>query len=95
MESIEFSQHYDHAANPQQGFSAWVVCDETDAACPLVKSAAPRVSMPYLDPTIHDSGAYELAKYAERRDDMERLMLAVMMQARASITAKSSQLSAQ
>jgi len=39
------------------------------------------VSMPYLDPKIYDGGAYEAAKYAERRDDLGRLMLAVMMQA--------------
>ncbi len=47
-----------------------------------MKGAALRVSMPYLDPKIYDGGAYESAKYAERRDDIGRLMLAVMMQAR-------------
>ena len=67
---------------PQQGFAALMVCGEADAACPFVKGAALRVSMPYLDPKIYDGGAYESAKYAERRDDMGRLMLAVMMQAR-------------
>jgi arsenate reductase (thioredoxin) len=45
------------------------------------------VSMPYLDPKIYDGGAYESAKYAERRDDMGRLMLSVMMQARGRIAA--------
>ena len=49
------------------------------------QGAALRVSMPYLDPKIYDGGAYETAKYAERRDDMGRLMLAVMMQARQRI----------
>jgi arsenate reductase len=43
--------------------------------------------MPYLDPKIYDGGAYESAKYAERRDDMGRLMLAVMMQARQRLAA--------
>ena len=43
--------------------------------------------MPYLDPKIYDGGAYESAKYAERRDDMGRLMLSVMMQARQRIAA--------
>jgi hypothetical protein len=38
--------------------------------------------MPYLDPKIYDGGVYESSKYAERRDDMMRLMLAVIMQAR-------------
>ena len=62
-----------------------MVCGEADAACPFVKGAALRVSMPYLDPKIYDGGAYESAKYAERRDDMGRLMLSVMMQARQRI----------
>jgi arsenate reductase (thioredoxin) len=82
MESTEFSKRYDDPANPQKGFAALMVCGEADAACPFVKGAALRVSVPYLDPKIYDGGAYETAKYAERRDDMGRLMLSVMMQAR-------------
>ncbi len=87
MESTEFSKHYDEPANPQKGFAALMVCGEADAACPFVKGSALRVSMPYLDPKIYDGGAYETAKYAERRDDMGRLMLSVMMQARQRIAA--------
>jgi arsenate reductase (thioredoxin) len=82
LETTEFSKKYDDSANPQEGFAALMVCGEADAACPFVKGAAERVSMPYLDPKIFDGSAYESAKYAERRDDMGRLMLAVMMQAR-------------
>jgi arsenate reductase len=82
VETLEFSKRYDDPANPQLGFAALMVCGEADAACPFVKGAAVRISMPYLDPKIYDGGAYEAAKYAERRDDMGRLMLAVMMQAR-------------
>jgi hypothetical protein len=85
LEATEFSKHYGDPTNPQQGFAALMVCGEADAACPFVKGAALRVSMPYLDPKIYDGGAYEAAKYAERRDDMGRLMLAVMMQARQRI----------
>ncbi len=81
-EATEFSKHYGDHTNPQQGFAALMVCGEADTACPFVKGAALRVSMPYLDPKIYDGGAYESAKYAERRDDIGRLMLAVMMQAR-------------
>ena len=47
-----------------------MVCGEADAACPFVKGAALRVSMPYLDPKIYDGGSLESAKYAERRDDI-------------------------
>jgi arsenate reductase len=85
LEAIEFSKHYDDPANPQQGFAALMVCGEADAACPFVKGASLRVSMPYLDPKIYDDGTLEAAKYAERRDDLGRLLLAAMMQARQRI----------
>ena len=86
LESTEFSKRYDDPANPQKDFAALMVCGEADAACPFVKGSSLRVSMPYLDPKIYDSGAYESAKYAERRDDIGRLMLSVMMQARQQIS---------
>jgi hypothetical protein len=82
LEAAEFSKHYHDAANPQEGFAALMVCGEADAACPVVRGAACRISMPYLDPKIYDDGAFESNKYAERRDDVGRLMLCVMMQAR-------------
>ena len=78
----EVSKLYSDPANPQSGFAALMVCGEADAGCPFVKGAALRVSMPYLDPKVFDGGAYESAKYAERRDDMGRLMLSVLMQVR-------------
>jgi arsenate reductase (thioredoxin) len=87
FEAIEFSKHYADPENPQRDFAALMVCGEADTSCPIVKGAALRVSMPYLDPKIYDGGAYEGAKYAERRDDMGRLMLAVMMQAHQRIVA--------
>jgi hypothetical protein len=82
LEATEFSKTYFDASNPQRGFAALMVCGEADAACPVVKGASVRISMPYLDPKIYDDGAYEALKYAERRDDIGRLMLCVMMQAR-------------
>lgn len=82
MEAAEFSKLYSDPANPQDGFAALMVCGEADAACPFVKGASLRVSMPYLDPKIYDDSVYEANKYAERRDDIGRLMLCVMMQAR-------------
>jgi hypothetical protein len=82
LETLEFSKHYGDSSNPQGGFAALMVCSEADEACPFVKGATLRLSMPYLDPKIYDDGAYESAKYAERRDDIGRLMLCVMMQAR-------------
>lgn len=82
LEATEFSKTYHDGGNPQEGFAALMVCGEADAACPFVKGAALRVSMPYLDPKIYDDSAYEAIKYAERRDDIGRLMLCVMMQVR-------------
>lgn len=82
LAATEFSKTYHDASNPQDGFAALMVCGEADAACPFVKGASLRVSMPYLDPKIYDDSAYEGVKYAERRDDIGRLMLSVMMQVR-------------
>jgi arsenate reductase (thioredoxin) len=82
FETSEFSKQYGDKTNPQTGFAALMVCSEADAACPFVKGASLRVSMPYLDPKIYDEGAYESVKYAERRDDIGRLMLSAILQAR-------------
>lgn len=88
FEINEFSKLYSDPSNPQTGFAALMVCSEADAGCPFVKGATLRLSMPYLDPKIYDDGTYESAKYAERRDDIGRLMLSAMMQARRELAAK-------
>ena len=90
FETLEFSKHYGDATNPQKDFAALMVCSEADEGCPFVKGATLRLSMPYLDPKIYDGGAYESAKYAERRDDIGRLMLSVMVQARGEFASKES-----
>jgi protein-tyrosine-phosphatase len=90
LESTEFSKRFGDATNPQSDFAALVVCSEADAACPIIKGAAIRISMPYADPKIFDDGAYESAKYSERRDDMGRMMLSVMMQAHGALRFKDS-----
>ena len=87
MQTVEFSKHYSDPANPHSGFAALMVCTQADADCPLVKGASRRISMPYLDPKAYDDGEYEMAKYAERRDDLGRLMLAVMLKARRQLEA--------
>jgi hypothetical protein len=86
MEATEFSKTYFDPANPRAGFAALMVCGEADEGCPMVKGAALRVSMPYLDPKIFDGSPYESAKYAERRDDMARLMLAALLRAKQRIS---------
>ncbi len=82
LEATEFSKTYFDGSNPQSGFAALMVCGEADASCPLVKGASARISAPYLDPKIYDGSAYEAVKYAERRDDIGRLMLSAMMRVR-------------
>ncbi|HEY2158156.1 MAG TPA: hypothetical protein VGH33_21180 [Isosphaeraceae bacterium] len=82
MEAVEFSKMYSDAANPHSGFAALMVCSEADAGCPFVKGATLRVSMPYLDPKVYDGSPFEAAKYAERRDDIGRLMLSAFLGAR-------------
>lgn len=83
LDCLEFSKVYGDPSNPQSGFAALMVCGEADVGCPVVKGATLRVSMPYLDPKVWDDTAYEAEKYAERRDDLGRLMLSVLMRARA------------
>ncbi len=90
LETLEFSKRYGDASNPQEDFAALMVCSEADEGCPFVKGATLRVSMPYQDPKIFDGSAYETAKYAERLDDLGRLMLAVMVQAVAELPARGS-----
>ena len=78
MEATEFSKTYFDAANPQQGFAALMVCGEADAACPVRQGCR----RPHLDalPGPEDLRRQHLRsriKYAERRDDIGRLMLSV------------------
>lgn len=82
LESFEFSKRYDDPANPPEGFAAVLVCSEADAACPAVRDASARISMPYEDPKEYDGTPEEAARYAERRDDIGRQMLSVLKQVR-------------
>lgn len=87
METVEFSKHYRNESNPQSGFAAVMVCTQADEECPLVRGASRRISMPYLDPKAYDDSEYEIVKYADRRDDFGRLMLAVVLKARRQLEA--------
>lgn len=82
METVEFSKRYSDAHNPQHGFAALMVCGEAEEACPTVRGQSIRIPMRYLDPKMFDGTEYETAKYAERRDDIGRFMMSVMMQVR-------------
>lgn len=82
FEALEFSKLYSDPVNPQAGFAALMVCNEADAGCPIVGGASARISMPVEDPKAFDGQPCEAEKYAERRDEIGRVMLAVMIHAR-------------
>ncbi len=81
METLEFSKRYSDESNPAAGFAAVMVCTEADDACPSVRGASLRLSMPFLDPKSYDDSQYEKIKYAERRDDIGRVFMAALIMA--------------
>ena len=78
FETLEFSKHYSDASNPQKGFAALMVCNEADAGCPMVRGASVRIPMPFEDPKEFDDQAVEPEMYAERRDEIGKVMFSVM-----------------
>lgn len=81
-EMIEFSKAFADPRNPKDKFAAILVCDSADAGCPFVPGAAERISAPYADPKDFDDTPREAYAYAERRDDIARMMFAALKQAR-------------
>ncbi len=61
-----FSKVYDAEGNPKEGFAAMLCCDHADEACPLVRGAAGRFSVHYVDPKKGDGTPGEAAGYDER-----------------------------
>lgn len=59
-----------------------MVCDEADSGCPAVRGATLRLSLPFADTKVYDDTPEESARYAERRDDLGRVLLWVLRQAR-------------
>lgn len=90
-ETIEFSKAFADARNPRDGFAAILVCDSADAGCPFVPGAAERISAPYADPKDFDDTPREAEAYAERRDDIARMMFAALEQAREELARPSSE----
>lgn len=85
LEAVEFSKRYDDPANPRQDFAAILLCSEADAGCPIVEGASIRIPAPFDDPKAHDDTPGEAAAYAERRDDIARMMLAALGEAQLRI----------
>lgn len=61
-----FSKVYDDESNPQEGFAAVMTCAEADKNCPVVRGAALRVALPYVDPKEADDTPQEAERYDER-----------------------------
>lgn len=72
------SKKYDEAPNPKEDFAAVMVCGEADAACPAVRGASARFSIPFVDPKAADDTPEETAVYDERCAQIAREMLYVM-----------------
>jgi protein-tyrosine-phosphatase len=78
-----FSKLYHQAPNPSRDFLAVMTCAAADAACPIVRGAAERISLPYDDPGLLDGSEQETASYDERCRQIAREMLAVFSRVRA------------
>jgi arsenate reductase len=61
-----FSKTYDTTGNPSSDFAAIMNCSEADQACPFVRGALLRISLPYEDPKLADDTPEEAARYDER-----------------------------
>lgn len=65
-------------SNPKQDFIAVMLCDDADAACPVLPGATYRVFIPYVDPRLSDHSEEEREAYHERNAQIAREMLFMM-----------------
>lgn len=61
-----WSKTYSDPADPQKDFCAVMTCSQADAACPIVRGALDRISLPYDDPKEADGTPEEAQRYDER-----------------------------
>lgn len=73
-----FSKKFDDAANPQNDFTAIMVCDSAAEACPFVPGASARFVLPYHDPKDFDGTGQEQEKYDERCREIGREMFFIV-----------------
>lgn len=72
---IAFSKKYDDPFNHNHDFAAIMTCSQADENCPLVLGASERIALTYDDPKEFDNSIQEVAKYAERVNQIGREML--------------------
>ena len=87
FEIKEFSKIYSDPYNPDKAFIALLVCDEADGSCPNVPGASQRIAIPFQDPKSFDGSDLESAKYSERRDEIGRIMLSIVLKAKRHLAA--------
>jgi arsenate reductase len=87
FEIKEFSKIYSDPHNPNKAFIALLVCDEADGSCPNVPGASQRIAMPFQDPKSFDDSDLESVKYSERRDEIGRVMLSIVLKAKRHLAA--------
>ncbi|MCB1171493.1 MAG: hypothetical protein KDK25_14200 [Leptospiraceae bacterium] len=74
-----FSKLLDHPANPGSGFAAIMVCSSADEACPLVKGADVRISLPFPDPGQNDDTPAAPAAYDGTLESISRDLCAAFL----------------
>ncbi|MFO7564557.1 MAG: hypothetical protein R6X02_18070 [Enhygromyxa sp.] len=84
-----FSKTFDTASNPGSDFAAIMNCSEADDACPIVRGAALRISLPYEDPKLADGTPEEAERYDERARQIAREMLYLFSRVAADETTRS------
>ena len=75
---ICYSKVYHAPENQHQPMTAVMTCSQADAACPLVRGATHKVSLPFDDPKAFDNTPLESEKYDERSRQIASEMLYVM-----------------
>lgn len=83
-----FSKVYHADGNPQRDFAALFSCDQADAGCPLVKGAALRLPVLFVDPKASDDTPHETATYDERSRQIAREMFYLMSAVRGGAGAR-------
>lgn len=63
---VAFSKIYQDKTNPQEGFAAILVCDDTAENCPIVHGAEKRFKLTYTDPKAFDGTTQAEEKYYEK-----------------------------
>lgn len=67
-----FSKVYDQDGNPTEGYAAFMTCDHADQNCPIVRGAAARISLPFIDPKESDGTERESETYFSRLQEIGR-----------------------